>query len=422
MTERSDIERAFQAALTATDPYLAVQRAIPGLSLNETDAPIYLIAVGKAASRMLSAALDSLGPAASSAFLITKDGHVDADFGDRVNVRFASHPVLDQRTLDATTELLAWVTGIPESARVLVLLSGGGSALLEQPVDSVPLLDFQTMTRELLHAGADIYQLNAVRSQVSQVKGGRLRQAIPTSRVDTLALSDVLGNDLTVIASGPTVPPTRSRVEARDVLTELGVTGRMPESVLTELWRNEIGRVAEFPEDTVQIIADNQLAIDTAAESLQSAGHHVQVQDQIPAGEAQLVAQQWVRHLLEVDAHVSAVLSGGELTVTVRGSGTGGRNTEFALAAAIELDRLGLTEWTVASLATDGQDALTDVAGAVVDSQTAAMIRSRGIDPADLIACNDTFPILHELGCTVAPGPTGTNVNDLYFAVRSPRH
>jgi glycerate 2-kinase len=421
MTERSDIERAFQAALTATDPYLAVQRGISNLNLSGIDDSIYLIAVGKAASRMMSAALDSLESEAASAFLITKDDHLDADFDDRVTVRFASHPVLDQRTLDATTELLAWLAGIPETARVLVLLSGGGSALLEQPVDSVPLLDFQTMTRELLHGGADIYQLNAVRSQVSQVKGGRLRQAIPASRVDTLALSDVLGNDLTVIASGPTVSPTRSRIEARDVLTELGVTGRMPESVLNELWRNDTERSQIFPDDTVQIIADNQLAIDTAAESLRSSGHGVQIREPISVGEAQLVARDWVRSLAELDSDISAAVSGGELTVTVRGSGTGGRNTEFALAAAIEIDRLELTDWTVASLATDGQDALTNVAGAIVDGHTVGEIRSRGVDSEDLIACNDTFPVLHELGCTVATGPTGTNVNDLYFAVRSPR-
>ena len=421
MTQRQDIERAFQAALIASDPYQAVQRALPDLNVGENRGAVYLIAVGKASSRMLSAALEFLGPVATSSFLITKDDHLDADFDDRVTVRFASHPVLDQRTLDATTELLSWVSGIPETARVIVLLSGGGSALLEKPVDSVPLVDFQTMTRELLHAGADIYQLNAVRSQVSQVKGGRLRAAIPANRVDTLAVSDVLGNDLTVIASGPTVAPTRSREDARDVLTELGVTNRMPESVLTELWRNETDRMSSFPADTVQIIADNALAIQTAAKSLHSASHVIQIREQISAGEARLIARQWVHSLADLDPAVSSVLSGGELTVTVRGSGTGGRNTEFALAAAIELDRLGLTDWTVASLATDGQDALTNVAGAIVDGQTAPMIRARGIDPADLIARNDTFPILHELGCTVSPGPTGTNVNDLYFAVRSPR-
>lgn len=417
MTPRAHIEAAFAEALAASDPEQSVREALARL---KPVRPVHVIAIGKAAAPMLSAALDELGPAVARAFLITKYEHLDRAFDHRVVCREAGHPVLDQASIDATGELLEWCGSVPGNDMVVVLLSGGGSALLERPIPGVTLSEFQTMTRELLRAGADIYQLNAVRSQVSQVKGGRLRWAIPAARVDTLALSDVLGNDLTVIASGPTVAPKRTREDARAVLDVLQVRHSMPETVLRALDEDRREPPFTFPDDRVEIIADNSQAVSAVVDFFRASGMVVTQRLQIVSGDAREVAAEWVRSLRGEPDGVDAVVAGGELTVTVTGDGIGGRNTEFALAAALELERLDLREWAVASLATDGQDALTGVAGAIVDGSTAARIRDRGLDPLAALAANDSFPCLEAVGASLRTGPTGTNVNDLYFGVRMP--
>ena len=198
------------------------------------------IAIGKAAVAMMAGAVDALGEGLTRGFVITKDGHVDRELPTRVDVHEAAHPVLDGRSVAATHCLLEWVAEIPRDAIVICLISGGGSALLEEPVDGVSLADFQEMTRLLLRAGADIYQLNSVRSQFSKVKSGGLRTAIPADRVVSILLSDVLGKDPTVIASGPTIPAKASRSDAREVLTRLKLRDKLPPSV-TRVLADESG-------------------------------------------------------------------------------------------------------------------------------------------------------------------------------------
>jgi glycerate 2-kinase len=416
MNGRESILVAFSAALEAADPEQAVRKH---LTVEPSGRPTWCIAVGKAAAPMLSGAIATLGDSIRGGFLITKDDHIDRHFDDRFILREASHPVLDQRALAATAELLDWIQQIPGDERVLVLLSGGGSALLERPVDEVSLAEFQTMTSVLLNAGADIYQLNCVRSQVSRVKGGRLRAAIPAAIVETLALSDVLGNDPTVIASGPTARTSRGHADALAVLDELAVRDQMPDSVLTVLNGPERIGTQSSESDVFTVIADNRIGIDAAASSLRQSGGNVRMQDQITNGEAREVARQWVAGLPDLGTDVDSVISGGELTVTVRGEGLGGRNTEFALAAAIAMKEQQIGDWTIASLATDGQDALSGFAGAIVDGRTADSLVAAGIDPVAALEANDSATALHAVGATVHTGPTGTNVNDLYFAVRT---
>ena len=341
---------------------------------------------------MMSGALDALDDRLNRGFVITKDGHVDRELPGRIEVREAAHPVLDERSVAATHRLLEWVAGIPRDALVLCLISGGGSALLEEPVEGVSLADFQEMTRLLLRAGADIYQLNAVRSQVSKVKCGGLRAAIPADRVVSLLLSDVLGNDPTVIASGPTVPANSTRTDAIEVITRIGLTDKIPASIMTILESPEDRQPESRLEDVVEIVADNLSALDAAGTSLADDGCRVHLDHEPRTGEAQDIAREWVMHLRDVPSDFDAVIAGGELTVTVTGDGTGGRNTEFALAAAIELERLGITGWTVASLATDGQDGPTDVAGAIVDATVPSRLRARHIDPIAALRNNDSCP------------------------------
>jgi len=425
---RQAILDAFEAALDAARPDQAVRSVlvtgpsgeldVNGRSLGHVQR-VEAIAIGKAAVAMMSGALDALDDRLNRGFVITKDGHVDRELPGRIEVREAAHPVLDERSVAATHRLLEWVAGIPRDALVLCLISGGGSALLEEPVEGVSLADFQEMTRLLLRAGADIYQLNAVRSQVSKVKGGRLRAAIPADRVVSLLLSDVLGNDPTVIASGPTVPANSTRRDAIEVITRMGLTDKIPASIMTILESSEERQAESRPEDVVEIVADNLSARDAAGTSLADDGYRVDLDHEPRTGEARNIAREWVMHLREVPSDLDAVTAGGELTVTVTGDGTGGRNTEFALAAAIELERLGITGWTVASLATDGQDGPTDVAGAIVDATVPSRLRARHIDPIAALRNNDSCPPLEQIGAVVKTGPTGTNVNDLYFAVRN---
>jgi glycerate 2-kinase len=425
---RRAILDAFEAALDAARPDQAVRRVlvtgpsgelqIHGRSLGHVQ-PVEAIAIGKAAVAMMSGALDVLGDNIARGFVITKDGHIDRELPGRIELHEAAHPVLDERSVTATHRLLEWVAGIPREAIVLCLISGGGSALLEEPVDGVSLDDFQEMTRLLLRAGADIYQLNAVRSQVSKVKGGGLRAAIPANRVVSLLLSDVIGNDPTVIASGPTVPARSTRTHAIDVVARLGLTDKIPASIMRLLESRDARRPVSRPEDVVEVVADNASALEAAATWLSDAGYHAELDHDSRAGEARDVAREWVMHLRDVPIYLDAVVAGGELTVTVTGDGTGGRNTEFALAAAMELERLGIAGWTVASLATDGQDGPTDVAGAITDKTVPSRLREQHIDPIAALRNNDSCPPLEQIGVVVKTGPTGTNVNDLYFAVRN---
>jgi glycerate 2-kinase len=415
---------AFAEALAAASPSAAVQRAIRrapagGFDISGAefakDAAFEIVAIGKAAPAMARGACDGLGnDRVRRGFILTNDGQEDAGLGKQFEVHVGSHPVLDARSVRATAKLIEWLAGV--EANVICLISGGGSALLEAPIDGISLADMQATTRILLHAGADIRQLNAVRSHLSRVKGGGLRAVIPATRVATLALSDVLGNDLGVIASGPTVPPSTNQDDAERVVTELGVIGALPESVRRSLTGTGRTSPATFQQDVAVIVADNRTAVDTARRFLENCGFRVRELQAARTGEARDSARGWVASLR--DAGENALIAGGELTVTVRGDGAGGRNTEFALAAAIELEQLGLNDWSVASLATDGQDAVTGAAGAIVDAETPARLRTAGVDPEAALANNDTFPGLDLIGATVYTGPTGTNVNDLYFAVR----
>jgi glycerate 2-kinase len=415
------IRNAFAAALHSVEPEVAVSRA---LSSNESlgnleNASVDVIAIGKAAIPMARGAVTVLGTQIRRIFVITKDDHDLGPVPAKWIVRFAAHPVLDQRTVAATTELITWLNAMPPSETTVCLISGGGSALLELPMEGISLGDMQVVTRLLLAAGADIYQLNAVRSRLSQVKGGGLRRKISGQRCVSLLLSDVLGNDPTVIASGPTVPLRSTLEEAREVISQFDLAARLPESVQQQLAHESESDEWTYGRDSVHVVADNDLAVKAAAHALETTGRTISVAWTAQTGEAATRAVEWIDIVSSISPSVDAILGGGELTVTINGAGNGGRNTEFALAAAIELERRQLTNWTIASLATDGQDALTGVAGAIVDRQTSSRLREAGFDPIREVVTNNSYPGLNQIGATVVTGPTGTNVNDVYIALRN---
>jgi glycerate 2-kinase len=423
---RATIERLFQAALAASDPVEAVRGAlvwngrdliVEGQRLAAPEG-VHLVAVGKAAAAMTAGALSALGRAVVSGDIVTKDGHVDRTLPERIRVFEAGHPIPDQRGVDATQAILRSLRTLPPGVAVIALISGGGSALLEAPRDGLTLDDFQQTTAALLRAGAPIDALNAVRAPLSQVKAGGLRQAAPGHPWATLILSDVLGNDPRVIASGPTVPGRNDPGLALETIARFGVEAQIPEAVMATLRGMTYQPQAPDERDLLVIVGENARAVSAAYERARHEGLQAEVVWRAREGEARELGEEFVRLATLAPDEIDVLLGGGEATVTVRGDGVGGRNTEFALAAALSLERLGETGWVIASLATDGQDALTGLAGAIADANTCARARAAGVDPEKAMAESDSKRVFDVAGGAVDTGPTGTNVNDIYFALR----
>jgi glycerate 2-kinase len=419
------IRRMFDAALAAADPLEAVARTIErsgrGIDVDGNPVPVdgklVLVAIGKAAERMADGAVKALGDRIDSGFVVTKYGHVRGSLDGRFQIYEASHPVPDQAGIAAARATLDALADLGPEDVVLALISGGGSALFEAPRDPISLDDFAQLTQLLLSAGAPIQDLNAVRIPLSAVKGGRLRQSSPAGRFVTLILSDVLGNDPQVVASGPTVPGRFTRENAQSILQKYSLTGIMPRSISQVL--NSAASAQpdrDFAGDILLFVADNSTALEAATARARHERVPAEIIWRVCEGEAAELGREWVNGLASRRGPV-VLLGGGEATVTVKGDGAGGRNTEFALAAGLELERRDLTHWTVASLATDGQDAQTDAAGAIVCVDTVKRARKAGVDPARCLEDNDSLRVFDNAGGLVVTGPTGTNVNDLYFAV-----
>ena len=428
-----DVDRArrlirswYDEGLRAVDPRAAVARSISwdGATFAAGEqtmkivpgSRVVAIAVGKAATEMARGLESILGQSLDDRILLTKDGHA-RNPPKGWEVFEARHPVPDERGVVATSRILSAVSGLVEGDTAIVLISGGGSALLEAPRHPLSLTDVQETTTLLLRAGAPIQDLNAVRSELSDVKGGGLRRAIGKASCVTLILSDVLGNDPRVIASGPTIErPSRPDV-ALDLIERYGVVDQLPPTVL-ELLRS-VGPTAEEPgsRDVYLVVGDNRRFLDRIEEAARSSGFSPRVVLRDAEGEAREVANTFVDLLTSQPAAVDVAIGGGEATVTVRGDGRGGRNTEFALAAAMRLKSLQ-SDWVIASLASDGQDGAIDAAGAIVDRGTIDRGCAFGLDAESSLANNDSGGYLQAVGGLVAPGPTGTNVNDLYIGIR----
>jgi glycerate 2-kinase len=381
---------------------------------------VHVVAVGKAAIAMTQGALQALGDVIVSGDVITKEGHATAALPPRLRVHEAGHPIPDERGTTATDLAIAALNRLDDVIAVLALISGGGSALLEAPRPGVSLADLARTTDLLLRAGAPIDALNAVRSPLSRVKAGGLRAAAPRNAWATLILSDVLGNDPRIIASGPTVPGGGDPRLALEVIERFGVLWQVPLSVRAAL---DAGFEEPGPlrtqEDILLVIADNGAAVGAAADKASALGLESMVIWHAVQGEAAELGREFALAVRDVPESIDVVLGGGEATVTVRGDGRGGRNTEFSLAAALELERLGLQDWVIASLGTDGQDAMTGLAGAIADAGTPQRARDAGLDPIDALARNDSLSVFDVSGGKVKTGPTGTNVNDVYIAVRA---
>jgi glycerate 2-kinase len=335
----------------------------------------------------------------------------------------AGHPLPNDGSVAAARRALDIARNSHADDLLLVLLSGGGSALMALPADGLTLAEKQQTARTLMAEGADIYELNTVRKHLSAIKGGRLAAATGGS-VLTLAVSDVVGDDLSVIASGPTVADDSTYAQALDVVGRRGGRAAYPAAVVDRLQRGSAGDVAETPKTgdarlaraMARVIGPQRGAIDGAQQAAESLGYHVHVVREPVTGEARDAA---VAHVARVAADTGAlprplcVISSGETTVTVRGTGKGGRNQEFAFAMAPALTALG-GRAAAASIGTDGIDGPTDAAGAIVDQMTLTRAATAGLAPPDTyLAENNTYAFFDALGDLIRTGPTCTNVGDL---------
>lgn len=334
-----------------------------------------------------------------------------------------SHPLPSEGSMEGARRALEIARATREGDLLLVLLSGGGSALMALPADTLTLADKQQTARVLMDHGADIYELNTVRKHLSAIKGGRLA-AVASGATITLAVSDVVGDDLSVIASGPTVPDDSTYAQALNVLARRGGYDRYPDAVVRQLQRGVAGEIAETPKTgdarlrraTARVIGPQRGAIEGARRAAEALGYYVHVVREPVTGEARVAA---VAHVERVAAAIAAlprpvcVIASGETTVTVSGTGKGGRNQEFAFAMARPLERLG-PHVAAASIGTDGIDGPTDAAGAIVDPATFDRARAAGItSPQTYLENNDTYTFFDRIGDLIRTGPTSTNVGDL---------
>lgn len=395
------ILRILSAALEAVDPYRAVKKHLPAL-----DGKVYGLGIGKASIPMLTALAEAMP--LSGGLAISKH----ASFADPrlFPVIEGGHPIPDARSLLAGERALEFVSSLSEEDTLVCLISGGGSALVTVPL--IPLEALQGLTSLLLARGARIDEINTVRRHLDRLKGGGLAYAT-RARIVSLILSDVIGNPLEAIASGPTAPDPTTRADALAILEKyLGKSSPLPSS--------DSFRETLKPGDTtfsrVQniIIADNELAMRAAWEQAKREGFQAEILTHELQGEAREIGKELARRLRSEIAkrpRPLCLIAGGETTVTISGNGKGGRNQELALSAVEEL--ADLQNVMMIALASDGEDGPTDAAGAVVTGETAQRAKALGLRAADHLSRNDAYPFFDALGDLLRTGPTGTNVNDM---------
>jgi glycerate-2-kinase len=416
-------ERLFLCGLAAVDPDRAVRRNLDSvrdaLASGDYD-ELVVIGFGKAAFTMARAVHEELGDQVTRGVVVTKDDHAEGQerLGPLI-VREASHPVPDARGVEAAREITAQLDTAGKRSLVLCLISGGGSALLCAPAEGITLEEKQATTNLLLRGGATIGELNAVRKHLSSVKGGRLAERAFPARLVSLIVSDVIDDPLDVIASGPCTPDPTTFADALAALDAHDLRERVPSSVRRLLERGAAGEVDDTPsrsgpvfEDVEnRIVARNRDAVEAVADAARGEGFHVVELGCDLSGEARDLAQKLVNRAQETRERPLCLVGGGEATVTVRGQGLGGRNTELALAGAMALE--GTEGITLLSGGTDGTDGPTDAAGAIVDGGTISSATAAGHDAKAALDDNDSYTFFSKTGGLLKTGPTGTNVMDL---------
>ena len=428
----------FDSALKAVDPYNAVKKTIKvidnKLSVNDLVydlkdfSRVIVVGAGKGTAPMAKAVEELLGGRIGEGLIIVKHGHTLPL--EKIRQIEASHPLPDRTGVEGTEGIMYRLKDADEKTLVICLLSGGGSALLVSPAEGISLKDKQITIDLLLKSGASIDELNAVRKHLSRVKGGKLASIAYPATIISLILSDVIGDRLDVIASGPTVPDRSTFMDAVKVIEKYNLVKELPNKVLSMLLDGIAGRLPDTPkagEDCFKkgsavIVGSLRQALNAARKTANKLGFDTEmVTDKLQgeAGEAAVYLADLAKMVRSSrkGGKPLCLLSGGETTVNVKGNGKGGRNQELALAFALEIE--GIDGVTMLSAGTDGTDGPTDAAGAMVDGNTAIKARQFGLDPAEYLKNNDSYNFFNRLDSLTGEkshlitGPTGTNVMDM---------
>jgi hydroxypyruvate reductase len=417
----------FQAGVAAADPYLAVKHC---LHLDElAEGKIHLIAFGKAACAMAQAAMELIPATRLAGTGIAVTNYENVRTVAHVEVLGAGHPLPNADGFFAAQKIAERVSKAQADELVLVLISGGGSALLPYPVAGITLEEKIATTDLLLACGATINEINCVRKHLSQLKGGGLARLAAPAKVHALILSDVLGDDLSTIASGTTVPDNSTYSEAIAVLQNKGVWARVPESIQQHLKKGVQGLIAETPkaDDVVfnqtshVLCASNSVSLKAAQSAAEQLGYHAEIYSEQLCGVAREEAEKLAVYASQsVRTTKVALLAGGETTVNLTGNGKGGRNQEFALAFAIAAKKHDLKNWTLLSGGTDGRDGPTDAAGGIVDDDSLPTMLNAGINPSEYLNNNNAYNALNSANNLLITGATGTNVADLQILLLHP--
>ena len=416
-----DARRAVGRAISRNGEKLVIGRRRYDLRHYER---VVVLGAGKATASMAQAVEQRLGSWLQGGFVVVKHGHVVPT--RRIVVAEAGHPVPDRSGQRAAARLCAMAAELGRRDLLIVLLSGGASSLLPAPVAGVTLADKQRTTQELLRCGASIRELNTVRKHLSRIKGGRLAE-LTEATVVTVILSDVLGDDLSAVASGPTAPDPTTYQEAVAILKRHRIWRAVSQRVRRHLDRGCRGLASETPKPGTSlfrrvhhyVVGNNDAAVTAVTGAARESGLRTLVHEPALIGEARDEGQRFGALAREIAREgiplrrPCCVVAGGETTVTVTGKGTGGRAQEFAAAAALEI--AGLAKVWVLAIGTDGTDGPTDAAGAVIDGNTVARAKRFSVDLEGALKRHNVYPALKQLHQLIVTGPTGTNVNDLYL-------
>ncbi len=400
---RRDALAIFRAALDAADPAAAVVR---NLKVSYKFQRIFVVGAGKAGATMAKAVERQLGSRITAGLINVKDGHTVKL--RRIELNECGHPVPDLRGVEGARRIAAIARDCQAGDLLICLISGGASALMPLPAEGVTLEHKQDITRQLLACGATIHEINAVRKHLSAIKGGQLAQLAAPAEVLSLILSDVVGDNLDVIGSGPTAPDASTYDDAIAVLHKYGIEANIPKRETPKQLSNAKN----------VIIGSNRQAIDAAQKKARALGYHTLVLATTIEGETRDVARMHAAIAREIVTsnrparRPACILSGGETTVTLCGNGKGGRNQEFALAAAIDIADAGPI--AIFSAGTDGTDGPTDAAGAIAFGSTIRRAKVKGLDPKQHLANNDAYHFFEPLKDLIKTGPTGTNVMDIH--------
>jgi hydroxypyruvate reductase len=430
---REDARLIFKSALDAVDPINSVKSHLKlrgnTITVNRKKFDIskfkrtYVVGMGKASAAMAQALEELLGERLEYGVVNVKYGHLLPL--KRIKVNEAGHPLPDESGLNGAREIIELLRETKENDLVFCLISGGGSALLPCPANGITLEEKKNVTKTLLECGATIHEINTIRKHISCVKGGRLARIAHPSTLISLILSDVVGDDLDIIASGPTVADNSTFFDCLRIINKYQIQDRIPASVVEFLERGLRGEVEETPKpkDPVfrrthnVVIGSNILALKAAKKKTIELGYRGTILSSLIEGETKEVAKVHTgiaKEILKTGNPVrkpACIISGGETTVTIRGSGLGGRNQEFCLSAAIEID--GIEGILILSAGTDGTDDPTDAAGAFADGTTLKRARGLGLDAETFLRENNSYSFFKQLGDLFFTGPTLTNVMDI---------